>query len=100
MNTWIPLWTSTMDSTLWEEPPYVRVMFLTMLMMRDPDHVVRMPLRRLVKKANLSADQEESVRLAEKALKILSEPDRRSTDAQEFGGRRIAQVHGKTCGPG
>lgn len=92
MNTWIPLWTSTVDSTLWEEPPHVRVMFLTMLMIRDPDHVVRQPFRRVCKKANLSEDQEEAVKLAQEALKILKEPDARSIDDQEFGGRRIREV--------
>lgn len=81
-----------MDSTLWEEPPHVRVMFLTLLMIRDPDHVVRQPFRRVCKKANLSANLDESVKLAEEALRILAEPDARSIDNQEFGGRRIKVV--------
>lgn len=89
MNTWIPLWSSTVDSTLWEEPKDVRILFLTMLMMQDPDHIVRVPLRVLAKKANLSADKEEAYRLAQEALKVLESPDERSQDNQEFGGRRV-----------
>lgn len=92
MNSWIPLWTSTVDSTLWEEPLHVRVMFLTLLLMRDPDQVVRQPFRRVCKKANLSEEPEQALKLAQEALKILSEPDTLSVDDQEFGGRRIRQL--------
>jgi len=92
MNTWVPLWTSTVQSTLWEEPLHVRLMFLTMLLIRDPDHVVRMPFRRLVKAANLAPDITESARLAQDALKVLSSPDKKSLDHQEFEGKRIRQV--------
>lgn len=82
-----------MDSTIWDEPPHVRVMFLTMLALKDWDHVVRLTFRRLVKKANLNPVEEESVRLAREALKILSEPDPRQTfEPQEQEGRRIQQV--------
>lgn len=94
MNTWIPLWTSTVQSTLWEEPPHVRVMFITLLLCRDPDQVVRMPFRRLVKVANLSSDLDESVALATESLKVLSSPDSKSVDLQEFEGRRIKEVEG------
>jgi len=92
MNTWVPLWTSTVKSTLWEEPPHVRVMFLTMLLVQDPDHVVRMPFRRLVKEANLAEEIGESARMAGDALKVLGSPDVRSIDNQEFEGRRIREV--------
>lgn len=71
---------------------HVRVMFLTMLMIRDPDHVVRHPFRRIMKVANLSEEPEEAVRLARDAIKILESPDARSVDNQEFEGRRIRQV--------
>lgn len=60
-----------------------------MLLVRDPDHVVRMPFRRLVKYANLDPDSEKSVELANDAIKILSSPDARSIDHQEYEGRRI-----------
>lgn len=69
-------------------------MFLTMLMVRDPDHVVRLPLRVLAKKANLSEDKEEAYRLAVEAVRVLQLPDSRSHDNQEFEGRRIERVEG------
>lgn len=92
MNTWTPLWSSTVDSTLWEEPPHVRLMFLTMLMLRDPDHVVRLPLRVLSKKANLDSDRDKAYKLAEEALIVLKSPDKRSPEKQGFEGRRIEAV--------
>jgi hypothetical protein len=92
MNTWTPLWSSTVDSTLWEESKDVRIMFLTLLMVRDPDHVVRLPMRVLAKKANLSEDKEEAYRLAEAAMGVLEAPDHRSHDEQEFQGRRIEKT--------
>jgi hypothetical protein len=94
MNTWIPLWTSTVDSTLWEEGPDTRVMFLTMLMLRDPDQVVRLPLRVLAKKANLDENREQAYLKAEAALKVLEEEDKHSLERQEHGGRRIERVEG------
>lgn len=72
----------------------MRLMFLTMLMVRDPDHVVRLPLRVLAKKANLSADRDEAYRLAEEAVKVLEEPDERSHDNQEYQGRRLRKLEG------
>jgi hypothetical protein len=92
MNTWIPLWASTVDSTLWEEEPDTRVMFLTLLMLRDPDQVVRLPLRVLAKKANLDGNREQAYLKAEEALKVLEEPDRHSLESQEHEGRRIKRV--------
>lgn len=92
MNTWIPLWTSTLESTLWEEPPHVRVVFLTLLMMRDPDHVVRVPMRVLSKKANLDDDKDRAYDMTVEAIKILESEDRRSRDYQKDGGRRIRKT--------
>lgn len=78
-----------MDSSLWEEKPYVRVLFMTMLALKDADFVVRLDEYRLHKKANIT--QEETL----EALKILSSPDRRRTLLkQEFDGRRIQKVEG------
>lgn len=66
----------------------VRVLFLTMLAIKEPDHVVRMPLRRLCKKANMTPE----VCLA--ALKTLKEPDKLSLDDQPFEGKRVEEVEG------
>ena len=86
MNTFVPLWSQVVDSTLWEEDLPVRVLFLTMMALKDPDHVIRMPFRRLCKKANMEPD------VCERALKVLLEPDGKSIDHQNFEGRRIQVV--------
>lgn len=71
----------------------VRITFLTILAVKDPDHVVRLPIRRLCKKANLSGVPEENERLVREALKVLLEPDRRGGgDEQPFQGRRLEEV--------
>ena len=93
---WIPLFTSIVDSSLWEEPPHVRLMFLTLMFMKDQDdHIVREPLRRVAKVANLSEDKHEAYRLAEEAMRILSEPDGRSEEPQAHEGRRIKWIEGQ-----
>jgi len=89
MKTWTPLWSSTLESTLWEEPWNVRLLFLTLLMLRDPDHVVRESLRVIAKKANLDPDKRQGYRLCEEAMKVLMAPDERSEEAQEYEGRRV-----------
>lgn len=92
MNTFTALWNSTLDSTLWEEPPHVRLTFFTMMMARDPDQVVRMPMRKLAKKANLDPDPKRGYDLTEDAVAVLESPDRRSQQNQEFEGRRIRRL--------
>ena len=77
-----------MDSTLWEEDPAVRVTFLTMLAIKDFDHVVRMPMRRLVRKVNLPLEQ------VQESLRVLMEPDSKSLDHQKDEGRRLREVEG------
>lgn len=88
MDSWSPLWNTVVESSLWEEPPYVRVLFMTMLAIKDADFIVRSDEFRLHKKANIS--QEEVV----KALKILTAPDRKRLIPQEFEGRRLEKVEG------
>ena len=61
---------------------------MTMLAIKEPDHVVRMPFRRLCKKANMEPD------VCQGALQVLMEPDTRSIDDQPFEGRRIQLVDG------
>lgn len=86
-NTWAPLWGQVVESTLWEESLEVRVLFLTMLALKDyHDHVVRMPFRRLCKKANMDPDK------VQWALDILMNPDKKSVDEQPEEGRRIKLV--------
>jgi hypothetical protein len=74
------------DSSLWTEEYYVRILFTTMLAKKDSDHVVRATAYNLHRWANIT--QEECL----KGLKILSSPDKKRLDPQEHDGRRIQKV--------
>jgi hypothetical protein len=74
------------DSSLWQEEYYVRILFTTMLAKKDSDHVVRATAFNLHRWANIT--QEEVV----EGLRILSSPDKRRLDPQENEGKRIAMV--------
>lgn len=58
-----------------------------MMALKDEDHVVRLSAYKIGKKCN---KKEEDVL---KALKVLSEPDTKRLEEQEFEGRRIQKVH-------
>ena len=86
MNTWCPLWSQIVDSSLWEEDGDVVKVFMTMLATKDSDHVCRLDAYRIHKKCNL-----DEVRVLD-ILKVLASPDRRRRAEQEFQGRRIKAV--------
>lgn len=86
MNTWAPLWSGIVDSSIWSEPDYVCKIFLTMLALKDADHVVRLNAYQL---ASRSKKTEAEVL---DALKILSSPDTRRIEKQPHDGRRIKMV--------
>lgn len=85
MNNYTPIFENIVDSSLWEEPYYVRVLFLSMLALKDRDHVVRADVYRLKKRANMK--EEEVI----EGLKRLEAPDRKRP-GQLFEGRRIEKV--------
>lgn len=74
------------DSSLWREPDYVIKVFLTMIALKDEDHVYRGTAFAL---ADRSKKTEAEVL---DALKILSSPDTKRIEKQEFDGRRIESV--------
>lgn len=86
MNTWTPLWSGIVESSLWAESDAVRIIFVTMLALKDSDHVVRYSAFALARKANKT----EKEVLA--ALKVLAAPDKRRLEKQPFDGRRIQKV--------
>lgn len=86
MNTWTPLWSKIVDSSLWGEPDHVCKVFLTMLALKDSDHVCRL------NNYSLSLRSRKSEAEVLDALKILSSPDTRRTDGQEHDGRRVKLV--------
>ena len=64
-------------------------MFMTMLSLKDPfTHEVRMPMRRLCKKANLDVNPEKNLEIVQQ-LKCFWSRTRGALDHQEFEGRRL-----------
>lgn len=86
MRTWFPLWSTCVDSSIWDEPDYVVKVFLTMMALKDADHIVRLNAFQLGKRARKSEQE------VLDALKVLSSPDTRRVEQQEFEGRRIRAV--------
>lgn len=86
MNTWAPLFSKIVDSSLWDEPDYVVKVFLTMMAKKDSDFIVRGSAFNISKWAKKS--EEETL----DALKILSSPDTKRIEKQPHDGRRIQRV--------
>jgi hypothetical protein len=83
-----PIFERILDSSINEEPPYVRWLFLTLLVLQDGDNVVRgYNVYKLHRRANLPIEE------VEKAIKILRSPDKRYRD-QPHDGKRILEVEG------
>lgn len=91
MNTqpsWTPLWSTIVMSTLWSEPLEVRILFVTMLAMKDANGVVHGTLEGLRRMSNLSQEQ------TAEAVRVLESPDAQTDTHQEFEGRRIERCEG------
>lgn len=86
MNTWSPIFSCIVDSSLWLEPDYVVKVFLTMMAKKDSDMVVRGSA------FNISQWAKKSEQETLDALKILSSPDTKRIEKQLFEGRRIERV--------
>ena len=85
-DTYTKLWSSLLDSSVWGEPDHVRLVWITMLAMKDEHGYVGASVDGIARRANVSIEQ------AEDALQRLQAPDPRSrSDAHD--GRRIEAVH-------
>ena len=83
-----PIFNNILDSSVWEEEYHVRLLWLTLLTLKDSDQVVRgYNAYKLARRANITPEE------AQNALDILSSPDKKWPD-QAFEGRRIEQVAG------
>lgn len=80
---WTPLMDSVVDSSLWTEPYFVRVLFITMLALKGRDMVVRRSAFAIAQRAHMSE------REVLDGLKILSSPDKKRLEAQAHEGRRV-----------
>lgn len=86
MKTWTPLWSSAVNSSLWDEPDSVLKVFLTMLALKDWDHVYRGDAYGLGKQSRKT-----ELEVLE-ALRVLASPDTKRAVDQPFEGRRIQAV--------
>jgi hypothetical protein len=93
MNTWAPLWSGIVDSSLWEEEGDVCKVFMTILATKDSDHVCRLDAYRIAKKCNffLKDGNVDEVKVLG-ILKLLAGPDSKRTSKQDYEGRRIRSV--------
>jgi hypothetical protein len=86
MNNWTPLMDSIVDSSLWTEPYYVRILFVTMMALKDKDMIVRRSAFAIAQRAHMKEQE------VLDGLKILAAPDRKRLEPQPFDGRRIQKV--------
>lgn len=85
--SWTPLFSSIILSSIWEEPKHVKILWITMIALKDKSGFVSASILGLKRAAVLSIEE------VEDALKILEAPDPRSKSA-DFEGRRIERVAG------
>ena len=88
ITSWTPLFSSIVTSTLWEESKEVRLLFVTMLALKNRDGLVMATMSGLKRLANLNAEE------VEQAIAVLESPDTKSEINQEFEGRRIERCEG------
>lgn len=87
MSGYTKLFSSILDSTVWQESKETRLVWVTMLVMKDGRQIVEASVPGLAKRAGVSISE------AEGALQRLREADPYSR-TQEHEGRRIKDVDG------
>lgn len=87
MMTYTKLFGSILDSTVWQEPLAVKVVWITMLAMSDKDGKVEGSIPGLAVRAGVSLEE------CEAALEKFKSPDKYSR-TREHEGRRIKESEG------
>lgn len=87
MSGFTLVWSKLLDSSVWMEDQPTRLVWITMLLMKDWEGKVTASPKALAHRARVEPDQ------CARALEILLSPDPEST-SQEFDGRRIEVVPG------
>ena len=81
------LFTEIIMSTVWREPNHVRLLWITMLALKDRWHIVNASIPGLADSARITLEECES------AIHVLSSPDPYSR-TKDFEGRRIVSCEG------
>lgn len=86
MSGYTKLFSTILDSTVWTNTPKeVKLLWITMLLKKDRDQIVRASLVGLAKCAELTIEE------AETALEFLMSPDKNS-HSKDHDGRRVLKV--------
>jgi hypothetical protein len=88
MNTWTPLFSKIVDSSVWAEPDCVVKVFLTMMALKDADQVVRYNAFAIGQRAHKTEAE------VLEALEVLAAPDKKRIEPQPHEGRRVEKVDG------
>jgi hypothetical protein len=91
MNHFAPLFSKIVDSSLWSEPDYVCKVFVTMLAIKDSDHIARITAFALGRKC-WPLEPEKAEARALQALELLLSPDTKRIEPQPYDGRRVKKV--------
>jgi len=86
MKSWSPLWSGIVTSSIWDEDVIVRVVWITMLAVKDRDGFVSGSVSSMRRLANIESEKE-----CARAIRVLESPDMRSP-GQPNDGRRINRV--------
>ena len=86
-NGFTPLFSGIVMSSVWMESKEVKVLWITMLAMKDRNGFVRAVAPALARTAGLSLEETEA------ALRVLEAPDPRSS-CKEHEGRRVHRMDG------
>lgn len=87
MSGYTKLFSSILDSTIWDEDCSTRILWITMLAMVNKDGIVEASMPGLANRARLPLDS------VKEAIDLLTSPDSDSRSL-EFEGRRIERVNG------
>lgn len=87
MGGYTKLFGSILESTVWLEPPPIKVVWITILAMADRDGIVEASVPGLAKRAGVERSH------CEQALALFLAPDPDSR-TKEFEGRRITEIDG------
>ncbi len=83
----VKIYGSILESSIWSEDPWTRLLWVTMLAMADPDGEVMASVPGLARRANIPVEE------CRTALGVLSSPDKEDRSKVEEG-RRIREIPG------
>lgn len=84
---WSKLWSNLPKSTIWRSSKEAKILWVTMLALKDGNGIVEGTIPGLAKEADLTLEE------TEKALEYLMSPDKYSR-TKEHEGRRLKEVDG------